>query len=200
MPTAIDQAKKIFQQQGGLLYTTQAIRLGIAPRTLYAMRDAGDVEQVSRGLFRLAGLSPLSQPDLVTVALRIPRGVICLISALAYHDLTSQVPHAVYVALPLAAEKPRLAYPPLRLFWLSEKIYAAGIEQHPVDDTPVKIYSPEKTVVDCFKFRNKVGLEVAVEALKRGLESKRCRLPQLLQFAKLCRVEGVMRPYLEALL
>ena len=190
MPNATDQAKKIFQREGGLLYTTQAIQFGIAPRTLYAMRDAGDVEQVSRGLYRLASLPPLSQPDLVTVSLRIPRGVICLISALAFHDLTSQVPHAVYVALPLAAEKPRLDYPPLRLFWLSEKIYAAGIEQHPVDNTPVKIYSPEKTVVDCFKFRSKVGMEVALDALKRGLESKRCHLPQLLRFAKLCRVEG----------
>jgi predicted transcriptional regulator of viral defense system len=199
MPNATDQARKIFQQQGGLLYTSQAIHLGIAPRTLYAMRDAGDVEQVSRGLYRLASLPPLSQPDLVTVALRIPRGVICLISALAYHDLTSQVPHAIYVALPIAAEKPRLTYPPLRLFWLSEHAYAAGIEQHELDGTPVKIYSPEKSVVDCFKFRNKVGMEVALEALKRGLDSKRCRLPQLLHFAKLCRVEGVMRPYLEAL-
>jgi predicted transcriptional regulator of viral defense system len=199
MPNATDHAKKIFQQHGGLLDTTQAIRFGIAPRTLYAMRDAGDVEQVSRGLYRLASLPPLRQPDLVTVSLRIPRGVICLISALAFHDLTSQVPHAVYVALPIAAEKPRLDYPPLRLFWLSERAYAAGIEKHTLDGVGARIYSPEKTVVDCFKFRNKLGVEVALEALKRGLENKRCRLPQLLQFARLCRVGGVMRPYLEAL-
>jgi predicted transcriptional regulator of viral defense system len=199
MSTASDRALETFRQHHGLLRTAQAIRLGIAPRTLYTLRDAGVVVEVSRGLYRLADLPPLSQPDLVTVALKVPRAVICLISALDYHDLTTQIPHAVYVALPSDAERPRLAYPPLRLFWFSGQAYSAGVEVHELDGVPVKIYGPEKTLADCFKYRNKIGMEVALEALRRCREGNRCSLERLLQFARIGRVEKLMRPYLEAL-
>jgi predicted transcriptional regulator of viral defense system len=182
-----------------MMRTAQAIRLGIAPRTLYALRDAGSVVEVSRGLYRLADLPPLSQPDLITVALTIPRAVICLISALDYHDLTTQIPNAVNVALPSDAERPRLAYPPMRLFWFSGQAYSAGVEAHELDGVPVKIYGPEKTIADCFKFRNKVGMDVALEALRRCREGSHFNLPRLLLFARICRVEKLMRPYLEAL-
>ena len=163
------------------------------------MRDAGVLVELSRGLYRLADLPPLSQPDLVTVALKIPRGVICLISALAYHDLTTQIPHAVDVALPRDAEKPRLDYPPTRLFWFSGQAFTSGVEKHELDGLTVKIYGPEKTVADCFKFRNKIGLEVALEALKRCRENNRCSFQRLIHFSRMCRVERVMRPYLEVL-
>ena len=199
MSNAIDQAIKQFRQHQGLLRTSQAIRLGIAPRTLYGLRDNGTVVQVSRGLYRLADLPPLSQPDLVTVALRIPRGVICLISALDFHDLTTQIPHAVHVALPGDAERPRLDYPPIRLFWFSGQAYTAGVEVHDLGGIPVKIYSPEKTVADCFKYRNKIGLDVALEALRRCRSANRCDLLRLQRFSRICRVERLLRPYLEAL-
>ncbi|MEP7359283.1 MAG: type IV toxin-antitoxin system AbiEi family antitoxin domain-containing protein [Anaerolineales bacterium] len=199
MNTARDRALKTFREHHGLLRTAQAIKLGMAPRTLYALRDAGTVVEVSRGLYRLAELPPLSQPDLVTVASKIPRAVICLVSALDYHDLTTQIPHAVYIALPSEAERPRLSYPPLRLFWFSGQAYSAGIEEHELDGVPVKIYGPEKTLADCFKYRNKIGMEVALEALRRCRDSSRFNLQRLLHFARICRVEKLMRPYLEAL-
>lgn len=195
-----NKAEAIFRQNNGLLHTSQAIKLGIAPRTLYAMRESGTLVMVSRGLYRLADLPPLSHPDLVTVALRIPRGVICLISALAFYDLTTQIPHAVHVALPHDAERPRLDYPPLRLYWFSGQAFTAGIEKHVLDGVAVRIYSPEKTVADCFKYRTKLGLNLAVEALKRCQERERCRLQPLVHFSRICRVEKVMQPYLEALL
>jgi len=199
MTNAFSRAETLFREHQGLLRTSQALQLGIAPRTLYTMRDAGTLIEVSRGLYRLADLPPLSQPDLVTVALKIPRGVICLISALAYHDLTTQIPHAVYLALPRDAEKPRLDYPPIRLFWFSGQAFASGVEKHKLDGVTVKIYSPEKTVADCFKYRNKIGFNVALEALKRCREHDRCSLQRLLHFSRICRVEKVMHPYLEAL-
>jgi predicted transcriptional regulator of viral defense system len=197
--TTIEKATTIFKQHSGLLRASQAIRLGIAPRTLYALRDAGRIVEVTRGAYRLPDASSIEQPDLVQVALRVPKGIICLISSLAFHNLTTQIPHQVYVALPLEAEKPRLAYPPVRLFWLSQPAYSAGIEEHLLEGVTVRIYSREKTIADCFKYRNKIGLDVALEALKDGL-GQGCKLETLMKFARIDRVEKIMRPYLEALL
>jgi len=195
----IDRALEIFQGYHGVLRTQQAIRLGIAPRTLYQMRDAGLIVRQSRGLYRLAEADLGAQTDLVQVALRIPKGVICLISALSFHDLTTQIPHRVYVALPIDAEKPRLEYPPIRLYWLSAKAYAAGVERHDLEGVEVKIYSVEKTIADCFKFRNKIGLDVALEALRAYRGRAGFDIPALLQYARIDRVERVIKPYLEAL-
>jgi predicted transcriptional regulator of viral defense system len=164
------------------------------------MRDAGLVVQESRGLYRLAETPVGSYPDLIHVALRVPKGVICLISALAFHDLTTQIPHYVYLALPQYSEKPRIEYPPLRIFWVSPEPFLAGIEEHVLDGTPVRIFSLEKTVADCFKFRNKIGLDVALEALKDCLRTRRCQIDVLEKYARIDRVEKVIRPYLEALL
>lgn len=197
--TPIEKALTIFQQHSGTLHTSQAFRLGITPRTLYALRDAGRIEEVTRGVYQLPNISHIQFADLTQVALRIPKGIICLISALAYHDLTTQIPHKVYVALPLDAEKPRLTYPPVRLFWLSPAAYFAGVEEYLLDGVTVRIYSREKTIADCFKYRNKIGLEVALEALKEGLRQG-CKPDTLFQFARIDRVEKIIRPYLEALL
>jgi predicted transcriptional regulator of viral defense system len=198
--TTFDKAKALFRRHGGLLRTSEALRLGIHPRTLYAMRDEGVLEQLSRGLYRLAELPPLGAPDLVAVARKVPAGVICLISALAFHELTTQIPHAVYVALARGTEPPRLDYPPVRIFWFTGDAFTEGVEIHKLDHVSVPVYTPEKTLADCFKYRNKLGLDVAVEALKLYRQRKRMRLDELLRFARICRVEKVMRPYLEALL
>ena len=195
----IQKALAIFRQHPGALHASQAIRLGIAPRTLYALRDVGQLVELSRGLFQLPETPQRAHADLVQVAMRVPKGVICLVSALAFHGLTTQIPHAVYLALPLDAEKPRLTYPPLRLFWLSAPVYSAGVEQHVLDGVTVRMYSREKTIADCFKFRNKIGLEIALEALKEGL-AQGCQPQALLDSARLDRVEKVIHPYLEALL
>jgi predicted transcriptional regulator of viral defense system len=199
MTTAISSTQRLFRQQGGLLGTADALRLGVTPRTLYAMRDSGDLIELSRGLYRLAELPPLSDPDLVTVALKIPKGVVCLISALAFHDLTTQIPHAVHVALPYSVKRPRLPYPPMTVYWISGPAFNTGVETHRIDGVDVKVYDPEKTVADCFKFRNRIGLDVTIEALKRCAGRKGFRPDKLIAYAGLNRVDRIMRPYLEML-
>lgn len=189
----------IFKSHPAGIHSSEAMRLGIHPRTLYAMRDAGRIERLGRGLYRLAKAAPLVNPDLVTVALKVPKGILCLISALSFHDITTQVPHAVHIALPFGTERPRLDSPPTRFSWFKEPAYGSGVETHKIDGVPVRVYSPEKTVADCFKFRNKIGLDVALEALKLCLKKKRSKPDELLKYARICRVEKVMRPYLEAL-
>ena len=128
------------------------------------MRDQGVVEQMSRGRYRLADLPALSNPDLVTVALKIPAGVVCLISALAYHEITTQIPHEVHVALPRGAEPPRLQHPPVRVFWFTGRSFMEGIQTHKVVGISLRVYSPEKTLADCFNYRNKLGLDTVLEA------------------------------------
>ena len=194
----IRNAITVFRQHGGTLRTSEALRLGIHSRTLYSMRDSGLLQQLSRGLYRLAELPPLSDPDLVTVALKVPQAVICLVSALAFHELTTQIPHAVDVALPSGAERPRLDYPPLRVFWFSGPAWSEGVETHLVDDSPVRVYSPEKSVADSFKFRRKIGLDVALEALNLYCQRRDFDVSRLLHYARICRVETVLKPYVEA--
>ncbi len=199
-PKRFERAQKIFRDRGGVLKTGEALSTGIHPRTLYEMQKAGILEQLTRGLYRLADLPPLGNPDLVSVSLKIPNGVICLISALAYHEITTEVPHEVHVALERGTEAPRLTHPPIRIFWFSGQAFTFGIQTHKIDGVSVRIYSPEKTIADCFKYRNKIGLDTAVEALKLYRERKRFKSEELMQSARACRVEKVMRPYLEALL
>jgi len=195
-----DKARDLFRRHGGVLRTREALRLGIHPRTLYEMREKGALEQLSRGLFRLSSLPKLGNPDLVSVSLKIPQGVICLVSALAFHDLTTQVPHQVYVALPRGAEPPRISFPPIRVFWFAGPAFTEGVEVHKLDNVPVRVYGREKTLADCFKYRNKIGLETAVEALKLYVERRNAKTNELMRYAAVCRVQKIIRPYLEALL
>jgi predicted transcriptional regulator of viral defense system len=195
----LTKAIAIFHANHGLLRAQQAVRMGIAPRTLYELYDSGVITRESRGLYRLTEMEISSYHDLVQVAMRIPNGVVCLISALSFHELTTQVPRQVYIALPSSAEKPRLEYPPLRLFWLSQKAYLSGIEQHVLEGVPVSIYCIEKTIADSFKFRNKIGLDIALEALRTYRRRKEFNIRTLLDYARIDRVERIMKPYLEML-
>jgi len=193
------QARRIFQRHGGMLRTRDAIRLGIHPRTLYAMRDAGEVQQVRRGYFRLADLPEMGNPDLVAAALAVPKGVICLISALSYHGIGTQIPHVVDVAVHKDIKRPRIDYPPIRTFWFTGEALTTGVETHELDGVPVKVYSPAKTVADCFKFRNKIGQDVALEAMREIRRTRLATVDELHKMAKVCRVANIMRPYLEAM-
>jgi predicted transcriptional regulator of viral defense system len=195
-----DRAIAVFKEHGGILHTAQALRAGIHPGTLYGLRDSGALEVISRGVYRLSDGSPLGNPDLVTVATRVPGGVICLISALAFHELTTQIPHEVHVALPRGAEEPRLAHPPIKTYRFTGQAFSEGVETHQLDGIMVRIYNPEKTLADYFKFRNNVGLDTVVEAIRFYRERKRLRVDDLMQYAEICRVKKVIRPYIEALL
>ena len=193
-----ERAEAIFREHGGQLRMSEAIDYGITPYMLYALRDRGVVEPVSRGIYRLAELPPLSDPDLVTVSLRYPNAVVCLVSALAFHDMTTQIPHEVSVAVPRESRLPSLNHPPVRAHRFSKASYDAGIETHRIDGVAVKVYNREKTLADCFKFRNRIGMDVVLEALRLHRERNGLNLGPLLGYSRACRVEQVMRPYLEA--
>jgi predicted transcriptional regulator of viral defense system len=163
------------------------------------MVEEGELLREAQGIYRLKDSEPLGSPDLVQISLRVPRAVICLISALYFHELTTQIPHQVQFALPRNVKTPKIRYPPIQAFHFSEASYTAGVEEHILDGIAVKIYSKEKTVADCFKFREKIGLDLALEALKDYLNRPRPDVPLVMRYARVNRVENVMRPYLESL-
>ena len=191
-------AEAIFREHGGQLRMSEALSNGITPYTLYALRDRGAVELVSRGIYRLADLPPLSHPDQTAVCLRYPNAVLCLVSALAFHDITTQIPRKVSVAVPRDSRLPSLDYPPVQAHRFSKASYGVGIETHLIDGAKVKVYSREKTLVDCFKFRNRLGMDIVLEALRFYRERSKLNVGALLSYARACRVERVMWPYLEA--
>jgi predicted transcriptional regulator of viral defense system len=192
--------EEIFREHGGQLHMSEALAHGMTRYMLYNLRDRGVIEQVTRGVYRLAELPPIGNPDLVTVSLRFPHAVICLVSALAFHGITTQIPHEVSVAVPRGARIPSLDFPPVRVHKFADAAFKTGIEKHRIDGVPVQIYSPEKTLADCFKFRNKIGMDVVLEALKLYRSRKEFNLGELLRYARICRVDKVMKPYLESML
>lgn len=198
MPSPTNKALAIIADQGGLIRTGEALAHGIHPRTLYALRDNRTLEAVARGLYRLANRPPLGDPDLALVAGRIPHGVICLISALAIHELTTQIPHRIDVAIPRTARYPVSAGAPMTIYRFALASYQAGVTQRNVDGVKIKIYAPEKTLADCFKYRNKIGLDVFLEALDSYCKRPRASMQKILEYARVDRVETRIRPYLEA--
>ncbi len=174
---------------------------GISRVTLAGALRVGEVERIGRGLYRLPESPVGEKHSLVMAAKRVPRGVVCLLSALRFHDLTTQNPHEVWLALPRHGWRPAQAKDAqsLRLVWLSPAAFAFGVETHDVEGVTLKVYSAAKTVADCFKYRNKIGLDVALEALREAWLAKRCTTDELMQAARVCRVAHVMRPYLESL-
>ncbi len=197
---ASERAMNWIKQKGGVVRSKEAISSGIYARTLTNLVRSKRLELVARGVYRLKSMQSQSNPDLVTTALSIRSGVICLISSLSFHRLTTQIPHEVSIALPEKSRTPRLSYPPIKVYRFRGKAYEEGIEKHNVDGVMVKIYNPEKTLADCFKFRNKIGLDVFLEALKKYRSLQRINTERLLKYARICRVEKQIRPYLEAII
>ncbi|MBX7066368.1 MAG: type IV toxin-antitoxin system AbiEi family antitoxin domain-containing protein [Parachlamydiales bacterium] len=196
----IKEAIRIFKKNHGLLRTSEAIRLGIHPRTLYQMRDQKIIEQLAKGIYRLAEVPDFSEPDLVLVSKKIPQAVICLVSALAYYEMTTQIPHFVYIAIPTNARKSSLEYPPLRIFRYSENSYISGISIVKIGGYPLKIYDLEKTLADCVKFRKKIGMDIVLESLKKYAQSKNMKIDKLFEYAKLNRVEKILQPIMETIM
>jgi len=199
MESARDRAIEVIRKNGGLIRTHEALAQGIHRRTLYGLRDEGKIIPITRGLFQLADLDIPAQIDLVEVAKKVPKGVICLISALAFHQLTSQTPHYVWLAVDRKARKPRIAYPPVRVFFFSGDAFSRGIETHHIMEHEVRVYNPPKTVIDCFRWQEAVGLDVAIEAAKEYLKRQESSPAALMEYAKACKVEKIVRPYLEAM-
>lgn len=196
----ISEAIKIFKQNGGILRTSEALKEGIHPRTLYYLRDSDIIEQLSRGVFCLVEMPSITEPDLAIVALRVPSAVICLVSALAFHELTTQVPHKVSIALRKGAETPRIDFPPVTVHRFSKLAYESGIEEKNINGIKIRVYSPAKTIADCFKARNKIGMDIILEALKIYRTNDYFDPDILFEYARICRISNVIKPYLEAIL
>lgn len=198
-PRAIERAEQLFRKAGGVVRTRDALRRGIHRRTLYGLRDLGRLTSLGRGVWYLVDTPATEDLDLVAVALRYPRAVICLASALSRHELTTQLPAQVQIAVPPGFRHPRTRFPPVRAFRFSGRAYTAGVETHTLQGVTLRVYGVAKTVADCFKFRNYVGLDVALEALRQGWRERRFTMDELWRYARICRVDRVMRPYLESL-
>jgi predicted transcriptional regulator of viral defense system len=172
---------------------------GIPREYLTRLHRRGLLERPSRGLYILAGAEFSENHSLAEACKRVPHGVVCLLSALQLHQLTTQIPHEVWLAIGVKARAPKVEYPPLRILRASGTALTHGIEEHHIEGVLVKAYTPAKTVADCFKYRSKIGLDVALEALRDTWKARRATMNELLQAAKVCRVANVMRPYLESL-
>lgn len=195
------KAIKIFEDSNGILTTSNAIKLGVHPSVLYKMRDDNIIEKFERGLYRLSSLPPLTNPDLIIIAKKVPDSVICLISALYYYELTDQIPYKITIAIENFKKRlPWIKYPPIKVYRLTKKSFISGIETHMIDNIPVKIYSPEKTITDCFKFRNKIGIDIAIDALKKYNKIKKVDINKIMKFAKIDRVQNVIKPYIEGII
>jgi predicted transcriptional regulator of viral defense system len=200
-PTAASQrAIVLFKKHAGLLRMADALRAGVSRATLQTLVAEGALERLSRGLYRLTEAEPLPNPDLAVVARKAPQGVVCLISALSFHELTTQIPHEVYLAISRNSEPVRIDHPPVRSFRFSGAAFSEGIETHQLGPVNVRVYSREKTLADCFKYRNRIGLDTCLEAVKTYRQQRKRNVEALLHFADVCRVRKIMQPYLEAIL
>lgn len=186
-------------RQNGVIRANDLVEKGIPSIYLTRLVRDGRLERISRGLYRLPESDTTEHFTLVQAAKRVPHGVVCLLSALSFHDVSTQLPHQIWMAIERGKWEAGIRDLPLRLFEFSGKSFHEGIETHDIQGVPVKIYCPAKTVADCFKYRNKIGLEVALEALRECVHERKCTNQDLWHYAKVCRVGNVMRPYLEAI-
>lgn len=198
----MDRKQKIMElsKQIGLIRPRDVEAAGVHREYLLRLYRDGVLIRVGRGLYALPGTQTSESLSLAEVAKRVPNAVICLISALEFHHLTTQFAHSVWIAIENKKWEPRFEYPPIEIVRFSGPAFSFGVEEHEVDRIKVKVYSPAKTVADCFKFRSKVGLDVALEALRETWRSRKTTMDELWKAAKICRVANVMRPYLEAVI
>lgn len=171
---------------------------GWSPQLLIRLHQAGKLQRFARGLYGLPDAELTEHQTLIEVCQRVPKAVLCLLSALQFHEIGTQMPPEVWIALPEATQTPTLSYPALRIARLRGAAYSDGIQTVTDHGAPIRVYSPAKTVTDCFKFRNKIGLDVALEALKDAWRNRKVTMAELGHFARINRVERVMQPYLEA--
>jgi len=183
----------------GLLRPRDLADHGIARTYLGLAVQCGKLKRVGRGLYAVADTPPIENSTLAEVCKRVPRGVICLLTALRFHEIGTQSPPDVWMAIRSKDRRPMLEYPRLRIVRFSERTMAEGVEEHRIGGVLVRITSPAKTVADCFKYRNKIGLDVAIEAMRECVRQRRCTPNELWKQGQVCRVANVMRPYLEAI-
>jgi len=183
----------------GLIRPRDLNARGLPTVALTRLVRQGLLQRVGRGLYAIPDRPVSEHSALAEVGRKHPQAIVCLLSALRVHNLTTQSPFEVWLAIPNKARAPKMDYPPLRIVRFSGAALTQGIDEHTVDGVPVRVTNVARTVADCFKFRNKIGLDVALEALHEAWRAKRVSMDDLWHFAKLCRVANVMRPYMESL-
>ena len=186
-------------EKAGIIRPKDLELQGIPREYLVRLRKLGLVKKTGRGLYIKSDMKPGEHYSLAEAAKKVPKGVICLLSALNFHNLTTEIPFEVWMAIDVKAWMPKSDAIPLRIVRFSKEALTAGIEEHIVEGVKVRIYNPAKTVADCFKFRNKIGLDTALESLRECWRQKRCTIDQIWKYAGICRVANVMRPYLDSL-
>jgi predicted transcriptional regulator of viral defense system len=197
MPDKQDKILALAKRKG-ILRVKDVRAAHIHPEYLRRLCEKGTLIRVGRGLYMPADAQPTANVSLAQAARRVPHGIVCLLSALRFHEIGTANPFEVWIALARDVRRPQVEYPPLRTMRFSGKALTEGVERHRIESVQVKVYNPAKTVADCFKYRNKIGLDVAIEALRDCLQRRKSTRDQLWQYAKICRVTEVMRPYLEA--
>jgi predicted transcriptional regulator of viral defense system len=185
-------------RQKGMLRPSDLEGVGAPRVVLTRLTASGQLERVARGLYRLPDAQSSENESLAAIAIKVPQAVFCLLTALQFHELTTQLPRQVWIAMPRGSHVPKFDYPPVRMIQYTGEAYSEGIEVFKRDRVSLRVYGVAKTVADCFKHRNKIGLDVALEALKDARAKKKASAKDLWHFAKICRVANVMRPYLEA--
>jgi predicted transcriptional regulator of viral defense system len=189
-----------FQENGGVARFSGIIKAGFHPDSLAILEKDGKIEKISRGLYRLTDYIPGPHPDLVAASLQAPRGVICLLSALSFHEATNEIPKYVDMAIPRNTHANRIKYPPVRFYQFAPQAWEAGIGAYKIEERIFRVYNLAKTIADCFKFRNKIGVNIARDALKTAVTEKNIKPKEIMRYAKICRVDSIIKPILEAII
>jgi len=188
------------QSQGGVVRFSAILKAGFHSDSLTALKKQGKIEKIARGLYRLTNKPLEPHPDLIAASLQAPRGVICLLSALAFYEVTNEIPRHVNIAIPRSAHANRITYPPAKFYRFAPEAWKAGVEEHKIGNHTLRIYGLAKTIADCFKFRNQIGVNVARDALKAAMREKGIEPKEIMRYAGICRVDKIMKPILEAML
>jgi predicted transcriptional regulator of viral defense system len=191
---------RFIKNKGGLATYAEIVKAGFNKTLLKLCLDSKRIQRLDRGLYSFPEGSSLPHPDLAAVSIKVPRGVICLLSALSFHEATTEIPRYVDVAIPRGAHANRIKYPPVRFYRFTRKAWESGIEEKDIEGYRIRVYNLAKTVADCFKFRNQIGMDVARAALKAAVREKKANPNDIMRYAKVCRVHNIIKPILEAVL
>ena len=195
-----DPIIKYFKTHGGVARFSSIRKAGFHPDRIKKAENEEKIEKIGRGLYQITGDNIGSHPDYLIASLQAPQGVICLLSALYFYAATDEIPRLVDIAIPTGARANKITYPPVKFYRFSPKTWSAGVEQHDIEGHTVKIYSLAKTVADCFKFRNRIGINVARDALKIAVGEKHIKPADIMKYAKICRVDRIIKPIIETML
>ncbi len=191
---------KVLSKHDGFARTRDILSAGIHRRDIKRVRDTGQIIRVKRGLYRLVEIPLISNQGFIDLARAVPEGVVCLLSALSYYELTTFSPSIISMAICRGSRRPKIEYPPVEFYYFSTKQFEAGINEIKIKAHKVRIYCPEKTICDCFRYRNKLGLDIAKEGLSEYLKQKDRNLEKLFEYAEICRVKPLLQTWLNAMI